>query len=378
MNRNFVFKTSISFSSDPREAVENCISEAYEGLKDVRFAFLFTTDSYDHRVIWETARVLLRGVRFVGLCSGGVIFKDEVYRKAIGVCLIGGEIEVCTSIQGDLSRDPKKVGTSLGEELLESGIREGTVFVFPDGFSSKVSEALKALYEVMGPYFDYVGGCAGDNLRFFKTYQFTEKELRSDAIAAVLIKGIRITSAFGHGWRPTGHYFVITEAKGKTVYKLDEREAFSAYCEAVGPIPPERFAEIGLRYPFGFSSSSGYFLIRDPLKVNPGGSIEFVTEVPVHALGYIMETTKEEMIGTARKVAKEVKGRSETPSLALIFDCVSRCILLGKKFQRELLALKEELGEGVGMIGILTFGEIGCLEGVPFLHNKTLLLVTLG
>jgi len=135
---------------------------------------------------------------------------------------------------------------------------------------------------------------------------------------------------------------------------------------------------MGLRYPFGFSCSSGYFLIRDPLKVNPDRSIEFVTEVPAHALGYIMETTKEEMIDAARKVAKEVKQRSEIPSLALIFDCVSRRILLGKEFQRELLALKEELGKGVGMIGILTFGEIGCLEGVPFLHNKTLTLATLG
>jgi hypothetical protein len=77
-----------------------------------------------------------------------------------------------------------------------------------------------------------VGGCAGDNLRFFKTYQFTEKELRSDAIAAALIKGIRITSAFGHGWRPTGHYFVITEAKGKTLVALQHHERLPEVVEA--------------------------------------------------------------------------------------------------------------------------------------------------
>lgn len=90
-----------------------------------------------------------------------------------------------------------------------------------------------------------------------------------------------------------------------------------------------------------------------------------------------MECNPETLIETARAVAEEAVREVRTPKLALAFDCVSRYKLLGERFLEELQAVKEAVGETTPLVGVLTFGEIGCIDGVPLLHNKTILVVAI-
>jgi hypothetical protein len=67
-----------------------------------------------------------------------------------------------------------------------------------------------------------------------------------------------------------------------------------------------------------------------------------------------------------------------TPRLALVFDCISRFILMGDHYSREVQSLVDGTGPGVPLLGALTFGEIGSLRDVPLFHNKTVAIAVLG
>ncbi|RLA83422.1 MAG: hypothetical protein DRG31_06195, partial [Deltaproteobacteria bacterium] len=362
-----------------QRAVEEALAQALEGSGEPVLTFLFTSDSYDHEEVLREVRARVGDSRIAGFCCGGLIVGGEVLTQAVAVLTLSGEgLRVATSLKGELSRDPRRTGRLVGEELLGSGIDKGTVFVFPDGFSTNVAEAIRGLYEVMGPRFRFVGGGAGDNLKFFRTYQFTEKGVLSDAMAAALLDGLPVGLAIGHGWKPIGDILVITRAQGKRVFEINGENAFTAYSRHLGGISMENFAQFAMRHPLGFPDLSGNFLIRDPLLAHPDGSIEFVSEVPERAVGYIMSCEPQDLIQTAKVVAERALGQVRGPLFVMVFDCISRYLLMGEAFQGELGAIGQVLGAGLPTMGILTFGEVGSFFDAPLFHNKTVLVAVAG
>lgn len=371
--------TAYSTLDDARRAGRMIAEEAVRSSGEPALTFLFTTDAYDQEVVYEAVKEVVEGSRMVGFCTGGIITADGVFRQGVGVCTLSGdELRVVTSLQRRLSADPRGAGRRAGEELLASGLDQGTVFVLPDGFAANISEVVRGLYNSMGPDFKYVGGGAGDNLRFFKTCQFTETGLASDALAVALLDGPTVQTGIGHGWQPTGEPLVITAARGKRVFEIDGRPAFEVYSERLGGIPVDKFAEYGMRYPLGIPDICGNHLIRDPLAVNDDGSIDFVTEVPRSAVVSIMEGEVADLIETARSVSQAAAGKVAGPQFVLVFDCISRCLLMDEEFERELKAIRQAVGMEVPILGCLTFGEVGSYADVPLFHNKTMVVAVGG
>jgi hypothetical protein len=258
-------KAGVAYSKqdDSHRAGRNAAEDAVESSGEPVLTFLFTTDSYNQEVVFEAVKEVVGKSKIVGFCGGGVITSEGVFRQGVGVCTLSGdELRVATSLQGGLSEVPRGVGRRAGEELLlASGMDKGTVFILPDGFGTNISEVVRGLYSRMGPNFRYVGGGAGDNLKFFKTFQFTEAGIKSDALAVALLDGLTIHTGIGHGWKPEGDPLVIHDARGKRVFEIDGRPAFDAYSERLGGIRADKFQEYGMLHPLGFPDISGNYLI---------------------------------------------------------------------------------------------------------------------
>jgi len=290
----------------------------------------------------------------------------------------GGGLQVATAVEEGLGEDPLAAGRRLGDRLAGVGFTEGAVLVLPDGFVGGLPGMLHGLYDRMGPDFRYVGGGAGDNLRFYRTYQFTGQRVCTNAVAAAVISGIPTAVGLGHGWKPVGEPVVVGETDGKRVLEIDGRVAVEGYAEHAGPIDPGRFAEIGMRCPLGFPDLSGNYLIRDPISLEPDGAITFVTEVPSRSVGYVMKGDPPELIRAAEQVAVTVRKQFAQVRFALCFDCISRYLLMGEKFAAEFDAIGNALNRGVPLMGALTFGEVGCFSAVPVFHNKTVAVLAGG
>lgn len=343
------------------------------------FALVFTTDRYDPAAVLSGVREALGPTRLAGFCCAGVITAAGVFRDAVGVCAMAeSRLGVRTALESGLRGRPRVVGQRIAKELLAEGTRHGLAVVLPDAFGGNLSEMLRGLYNSMGPKFHYVGGGAGDNLKFFKTYQFTDQGVVSDGCAAALLSGVEFGLGLGHGWRPMGDPLVVTKVKEKTVLEMDGIPAYEAYTRRIGSVPRERFAETGMKHPLGFPNVAGQFLIRDPIAVHADLSMDFVTEIPCHAVGNVMEGEVEELIATAGAVAELARRQISRPACALVFDCVSRYLLLGEHFGRELEIIRNKVGLELPVFGALTFGEIGAYNDVPLFHNKTTVVAVVG
>ncbi|MGQ9755788.1 MAG: FIST signal transduction protein [Desulfotomaculales bacterium] len=372
-------KAGIGYSRrrDGGEAGREAARQACAQVGKPALAFLFTTEEYDQAAVLSQVLEDTRGARLVGACGAGIVTPEGVLREGVGVLALAGEVEAATALVSFAPEEPEATGRRLGEALLSaSSAPEGTVIVFPDGLAGNIAGMLRGLYDVAGPDFKCVGGGTGDNLRFMATCQMTEAGVASNAVAAALIAGCSFGLGVGHGWKPVGSPLIITRARDRVIYELDERPATAVYAQRVGDLDVERFPEYGMRHPLGIADASGRFIIRDPLLARPDGSIQLMTEVPSRAVAYLMQYEREELLGVTQEVAAAAKGQVRKPRFALAFHCVSRSLLLGYGVGERII--REALGESVPFLGLLTFGEVAPYDDAPLFHNKTLVVAVGG
>lgn len=373
-------KAGVAFSLEPdsakagREAARRAVANS----GPPALTILFTTDAYDAEAVLSAVQKVIGASKLVGFCCGGIITGEGVFSQGVGVCVLSGDFHVATTLQEGLGRDPMETGRRTGQALLEGGVRQGLVLALPDGFQFNLAEMLRGLYSQLGTDFQYAGGGAGDNLKFFKTYQFTERGMASNAVAAAAIEGMEMATAIGHGWVPMGEPMVITRASGKTVMEIDGIPAFAAYQKSLGRMSREEFKLQGMLHPLGFPDVFGQYIIRDPLAVRDDGSIEFITEVPSQAVGNIMDGQIGQLVETAEDVARRAVSSISAPAFVLLFDCISRGLLMGERFEEEIQAIRQAVGAEVPLLGALSFGEIGSYIDVPLLHNKTTVIAVGG
>jgi len=332
---------------------------------------VFITDAYDPEQVLAGVRAVVGSSRIAGFCCGGVITAAGLHSQGVGVLALSGDFEAVTTLQNGLGRDPYGIGQKAGRAARESGLSSGTAIVMPDGFQANLPKMLRGLYSQLGPDFQYIGGGAGDNLKFFQTHQFTEQGVSRDALAVTLVHGLEVGVGIGHGWTPMGDPLAISRSEGKRVYEINGAPAFQEYARRLGLDQRDRFAYAAMEHPLGFPNISGQFVIRDPLRVNDDDSIDFITEIPSQAVGYVMECSMEGLIDTARKAARAAILPGGKPTFMLLFDCISRAMLMGDRFDEEIRALCETVGPDLPILGALTFGEIGSHDNVPLFHNKT-------
>ncbi len=346
---------------------------AVTGSGEPGFTLLLTTDVYDPAAVLAGVRQVAGKSRIVGCCCAGVLARDHVLEQGVGVLTLSGEgLRVATSLQAGLSRDPFGTGQRAGEALLASGIEAGCVVVLPNGFAPGIPEMVRGLYDKLGPDIRYIGGGSGDSLKFARTFQFTEQGVEQDGVALAVLDGIPVEVDLAHGWEPMGDPLVVSKAVGKKVLEIDGFPAFDAYSRRLGGIRREDFFRVGMGHPLGFPDVYGQYLIRDPMAANPDNSVDFVTEIPENAVGYIMRGSVADLVKTAGEVSASTAARAnESNAFAMVFDCVSRSLLMGKDFGQELDAISRAFAPEMPLVGMLSFGEVGGHGGAPLFHNKT-------
>jgi len=229
-----------------------------------------------------------------------------------------------------------------------------------------------------------VGGGAGDNLRYVRTAQFALGRAWHDSVVVVAIDSDRPTSVgIRHGWHPYGPPTMVTRAHGATAVELDYRRAFDAYREVArnngDDVTEREFARFAMTHPLGIPQPNGEYVIRDPLAVELDGSLRCVAEVPDGSTMRVMQGDRDDLLRAARAAASDARERVlGPPGGAIVFDCVSRYLILGGDMRRELAAIQEGIGRETPMMGCLTLGELGTVGSVaPQFHNKTAVVMAL-
>lgn len=379
-----------SASPDEASAAREAAQRALLGAEAPAFALVLSTDQYDPAALALAVTHELGSVPWAGCCTAGVFAGTELLTQGLVVGVFSApDAAFGVGTGGPVSQDPRAAGRAAIAQAIASMQplppgRFRSFLLMPDALTGDVSDVVRGAAQEAGAGVQWAGGGAGDNLRFVRTAQFARGEALRDHVVAIAIDTSK-PAGLGvcHGFRPYGPPVLVTRAVGATAVELEYERPFDAYrraAEARGDhLDEEGFAAFAMTHPLGIPQANGQHVIRDPLTIEPDGSLRCVGDLPDGSLVRVMEADWAELVAAARHASTDAREGLHGPTGgAIVFDCVSRAKLLGSHMREELSALQKGMGVGVPVMGCLTFGEVGALgPAAPQFLNKTTVVLAL-
>ncbi len=314
----------------------------------------FASSSYDPLDLAGPIAASFPGSAVMG-CSTAGEFTDEASSSggisaiAFPVAILPRVAAAVGELSGDISAGTQeaigRLEGVLGRQLRDLDPQRHLGFVLIDGIKGSEEQVNETLGNA-APLLEFVGGSAGDDLVFDRTWVAVGDEISYHGVGllvgewAVPFRVVKTCS-----FVPTGRVLTITaaDAAGRCVYEIDGRPAAQAYAEAVG-VPVGALDErVWMRHPLGLMIG-GEPWIRSPQAVVAGGAIQFYAQlhtgmqVEVMAAGDLIADTDAGLRHARAQLGGQVRG-------AVLFNCILRRL--------------EMDAEGT------TQQFVGCLRGIP-------------
>lgn len=275
----------------------------------------------------------------------------------------------------------REAGRELARQLNCPGLAH--ILVISDGVRVNGSELTKGLGDVAPSNVSITGGLSGDGARFQHTLVCDGDDCRSGTIVGVGLVGdrLRVNFSSGGGWSPFGPQRAITRSTANVLYELDGEPALSVYKRYLGDYAAQ-LPSSGLLFPLSVWANEGDEpVVRTILGVDESkGSMTFAGDVPEGQFARLMHTSIDALIEGASDAARQCAEliEKETETLALIFGCVGRKLILRTRVEEEVEAVADELGE-TAITGFYSYGEICPISqsSPATLHNQSMSITTL-
>lgn len=389
-----------SVHRDSYKAGQEAASEAvtrHGGVPDI--LIVFGACRFDHRKLLAGIRSITGDIPMVGGTTAGEISTSGFSKQSAVIMALSSPIlDFTTSIGLNMSKDEKACSVSLARKIRRKKAVKNAVslLIFPNGMGGDGVKVIEGLHQVMGTNIEIIGGYLGDDERFENTFQYYNGKVYKDAIPALLISGENgFETGIGvrSGFESIGNRFYCTDSENNIVKKFDEERALDLYREFLGEERSKRLPGICLEYPFGLIdekvsiAGKDYFQLRCGLTVDrEEGTITLAASIPKGSALTITTASRGEIINGAKLAALQAREalKNTVPQAILMLSCVGRKLVLGRRTQEEVDAVKEILGEDVPIIGFYTYGEIGPIDkmreelAITRFHNETVVLWVLG
>ncbi len=378
------------------EATKLAIQKA--GGKDPDFVVAFASVSFDQDKLVGGIHEASGQAAFIGCSSAGEITNEGPTTKSVGVMAVKADnIKFTTGLGKDVKKGAREAGQAVAREVVGKAPEPPTAFLMlPDVLTGNGADIVRGVLDVLGPHFPVVGGAAGDDFLFQKTYQYRDGVAETGAVAGAGLSG-KFSMGIGvrHGWIPIGIPMKVTKSEGAVVHELDGRPAVSIYEDYFGQraeeLRKEPLAKMAITYPLGLKVPDiDEYLIRDPITVDEKGSITCAAEIPEGSEIRLMIGSKEKAVEAAQDAAEKLMKEFETdktkPKFVLMFNCIAREKLFGQKAADEIKAVMKIIGPQVPLLGFYTYGEQAPIGGEirnkdkcnPRFYNETVVMFAVG
>lgn len=352
-------------SGPVHEAVGAIASALNRSLGDRRVSAVlyFAASTYDPSDVAGQMAAAFPDAAVMG-CSTAGEFTDTVTGTGgiSAVALPHGILTGALAALGDLSDDVSEGTWAMVHELesrLDSPLRDldpttHLGFVLMDG----IGRAEEEVNEVLGnaaPLLDVVGGSAGDDLAFQRTWVAVGGEVSFRGAALLVCQTavpfhVMKTCSFV----PTGRALRITDADvtARTVRSFDGRPAADAYAEAVG-VPRHQLNEsVWMNHPLGLIID-GEPWIRSPQSVTPEGHVVFYAQILPGMEVEVMQAT--DLVADTKDAIRAAReALNGHASGGVMFNCILRRLEMDTK---QLSTPFLQAFEGLPVAGFHTYGE---------------------
>ncbi|MBI5545059.1 MAG: FIST C-terminal domain-containing protein [Deltaproteobacteria bacterium] len=339
---------------DESEAVEEVRQQVGE-VGNLKAVIFFCSPRYDRE---RLAAALQKAFScpIIGCTSAGQIGPRGFQPEGLcAVALASDELDVHTYLiepLGEVRARALEVAARVRQEIPGDLPQFGLVLV--DGLSMAEEELVSTLHLALDGM-SLVGGSAGDDLAFERTFVYGHGVFRRDAaVLAVFRTSLPFQTLKFQHFVPTARKLVATAAypDRRLVEEFNGKRAARAYAEAVG-VPVEGLdASVFSAHPL-LIEMAGEYHVRSIQRVNPDASLSFycaIDEALVFTVGQgvdALETADLAMQGMRAAMGGE-------PQVVIGCDCILR------RLELEQAGLSEQVGALFAknrVLGFSTYGE---------------------
>ena len=339
------------------------LPEAISDLKaqcdcDPRVVIFFASAKYNPAELSRQMQTAFPGACVLGCSTAGEIALGKLMRGSIAAMFLDGEIvaDAAPAIVEDLRGDMRvgdafaQIERHLHAPLASLDVGKYVGVVLADGLSG----AEERLMEKIGDRADifFVGGSAGDDLKFESTHVLLNGQAYTNAALLLLLElknGFDIIKT--QSFVSTGKSLVATkvdEAR-RCVIEFDHEPALEAYAQAL-EVAPNQAPALFMRHPVGLMVDGDPY-VRSPQRIE-GSAIYFYCQIKQGMELEVLNAT--DIVKDTREAIEARKATGEPISGIIDFQCILRTLQLrGENRCDEYGAIFA----GIPMAGLSTYGE---------------------
>ncbi len=346
-------KTSLTEVKDVSKAVDEISQQLSQN--DLKAVLLFVSVDYDLDSL-ATSLSKSFSVPVFGCTTAGHIGPGGYRKRGLQVTgFYGSSVSVRVEVIQPLEKCQALV-SDLGKKIepipLNSDMRRfGLLLV--DGLSH-MEERLTASLHHCFPDIPLIGGSAGDDLSFSKTFVFANGRFMTNSALLALFETDSPFAAFKfQHFVPTETMLVVTDAlvEKRTVKEFNGEPAAQVYAQHLGLSVEELSPEIYSSFPVMLKLGTDYY-VRSIQQCNDDMSLTFYCAI---AEGIVLRLGKAvSPLETAEKAFADIQ--QLVPNTGLILGC--DCIL--RRLEFENTSLSKQVGDLLtknNVVGFSTYGE---------------------
>ena len=275
-------------------------------------------------------------------------------------------------------RSSFELGQSLGRQFVPLGA--SLIILLPDVLTVNATEVLRGMQSELGSDAPIIGGAPADPGSFSKTYQLCGSSLQAEgAVALALVGPLTVVTAARSGYSPVSLPREATRVEnGNIVLELDHRPALTVYREFLGPRASEMPA-VSIEFPLGVVPEGMHEtqpdLTRAIFRVDEErGALVLGGSVKQGAKLRILSCSQSDIVQGARTATALALSAMPQPDAALMFNCLSRKVVMGARYRDEVTEAQKILPAGLTCAGFYTFGELSPVSGTTEHHESTFTL----
>lgn len=345
-------RSAATTQKDPVAAVAELKALAHQ--PDAKLTLCFCSAAYDlDTLAVHLAREFSGPI--LGCTTAGELGPNGLQQGGVTLVTLAGDLEV--SLHSIDLENPDQALQAIGAAALQlpvspDGCRSfGLLLV--DGLSLKEEQLALAIYEAL-PTVPFVGGSAGDDLRFESTHVLVDGQFRKHWAAFALVTcPTRVAPIKFQHFVPSEEALVVSaaDAERRIILELNGEPAVELYARLTGvgveALTPEHFSSHPIIVEMG-----GESYVRSIARVTDGGGLAMFCAIDEGVVVSIATAT--EPMATARRAFEQAREQIGEPALVIGCDCILRRLeFQGSGRVDEIAALHKQFN----VVGFSTYGE---------------------
>jgi hypothetical protein len=329
------------------------------GFFDTELLVFFSSSKFDPDEISAKIQDSFPVSQVIGCSTAGEIIRGKLLNNSVVAMAFNSgavedvKVEVIENLKDQVSL--RKAFDSFekhyGIPMAAMDPQKYVGIIFVDGLSCAEEGLMENIGDLTNVIF--IGGSAGDDLKFKSTHVYTKGKSYSNAAVLALLKPKKeFTFIKAQSFRDLNKVLEVTKADEakREVSEFNGKPAAIAYAEAVGTTieeAPKKF----MSNPVGLIIDDEPY-VRSPQQITSNGNMTFYCSVLEGTELSLLEST--DIIQDTRKAIKQAQNQLGTISGIININCILRTLELT---QKNLADDHEQLFSGIPTVGFSSYGE---------------------